>query len=648
MNYAKKAVLAMMILAVILVGPSIPAHAGQSAVPDPRLDTLFLGTKGETSDFFLDMLNMMMKEHVTWRQSFHPEDSQAISNKNLASPEAADARKKLKEVLSTLSTRLQKGSNPWFSPRYLGHMNADLLLPGVIGYMAAILYNSNNVVYEGGPATTEMELEVGLQLARLLGYNPEKAWGNITSGGTNANFQALWYARNLKSFPLAVKAVMPELVKGQSRQHLLNMPVSNALDLLDKVKNSPQYEAVLKHTVKGKGVDPKKLGKLLVPQSRHYSWDKAADVFGIGSQNMIAIPVDKNYRMDISALDRTIADLVKKKIPILAVVSVLGSTEEGAVDETHRIAALRKKYAARGVGFYYHVDAAYGGYARSLFIDGSGVFMGLDQVRKTALDYYHISESAAWPTESVYESYKAVPEADSVTIDSHKLGYVPYPAGAVVFKDKRILAVQTFHAAYVQDLRTKAPVSIGHYVLEGSKPGAAAAAVWTAHQVSPLNVDGYGQLLGRTIKTANMLYELMAKAAPFKAQNGRTYKFVPLVKPDLNIVDYVLKEVGNPSLESMNKLNQAIYDECSYVSGGLMKKDFITSKTVFSPAEYGNTPLDFVRKCGLNDAEWKNTPSVLVLRSTIMTPYLADEAEFRAYFDRLVEILKKVITKVGG
>jgi hypothetical protein len=59
----------------------------------------------------------------------------------------------------------------------------------------------------------------------------------------------------------------------------------------------------LKNTVKGKGVDPIKLGKLFVPQSRHYSWDKAADVFGIGSQNIIFIPVDKNYRMDISALD---------------------------------------------------------------------------------------------------------------------------------------------------------------------------------------------------------------------------------------------------------------------------------------------------------------------------------------------------------
>lgn len=648
MNCTKRTFFAIIIAAAILAGSSVPVHAGQVAELDPRVDTLFLGTKGETGDFFLDMLNMMMKEHITWRQNFHPEDPQAINAKNLASPEAADARKKLKEVLSTLSTRLQEGSNPWFSPRYLGHMSADLLLPGVIGYMAAILYNSNNVVYESGPATTEMELEVGLQLARLLGYDPEKAWGNLTSGGTNANFQALWYARNLKSFPLAVKAVMPELVKGLNEQRLLNMPVSQALDLLDKVKNSSRYETILKHTVKGKGVDPQKIGKLLVPQSRHYSWDKAADVFGIGSENIIAIPVDKNYRMDIEALDRTIAGLVKKKIPILAVVSVLGSTEEGSVDETHRIIALRKKYASRGIGFYYHIDAAYGGYIRSMFIDESEAFMSLDHARKTAQEIYHISEATQWPQESVYEAYKAVPEADSVTIDCHKLGYIPYPAGAVVFKDKRILAVQTFHAAYVQDLRAKAPVSIGHYVLEGSKPGAAAAAVWTAHQVSPLNINGYGLLLGRTIKTANMLYESMAKAEPFKAQNGRIYKFVPLVKPDLNIVDYVLKEVGNPSLEAMNKLNQAIYDECSYVSGNLMKKDFITSKTVFSPVEYGNTPLDFVRKCGLDNAEYEKTPSVLVLRSTIMTPYLADEAEFASYFDRLIDILKKVIMKVGG
>ncbi|MBF0397800.1 MAG: hypothetical protein HQK78_13560 [Desulfobacterales bacterium] len=96
----------------------------------------------------------------------------------------------------------------------------------------------------------------------------------------------------------------------------------------------------------------------------------------------------------------------------------------------------------------------------------------------------------------------------------------------------------------------------------------------------------------------------------------------------------------------MNKLNQAIYDECSYVSGNLMKKDFITSKTTFSPSEYGNIPLVFVRKCGLSDAEWNKTQSVLVLRSTVMTTYLSDESEFTAYFSNLIEIMKKVISKI--
>jgi len=315
------------------------------------------------------------------------------------------------------------------------------------------------------------------------------------------------------------------------------------------------------------------------------------------------------------------------------------------VDETHRIAALRDKYATRRIGFYYHIDAAYGGYIRTMFINGNGGFMSLDEARKAAVDNYRIPEAAAWPQESVYEAFKAVPRADSVTIDCHKLGYIPYPAGAVVFKDKRILAVQTFHAAYVQDLRAKAPVSIGHYVLEGSKPGAAAAAAWTAHQVSPLNMDGYGQLLGRTIKTTNMFYEYMTNAAPLVTKNGRKYRFVVLTKPDLNILDYVIKEVDNPRLEDMNKLNQAIYNACSYISGDLTKKDFIVSKTVFSPAEYGDIPLDFIRKCGFTDEEWKKTPSVLVLRSTVMTPYLAREEEARAYFERLRVILTNIISK---
>ena len=77
-----------------------------------------------------------------------------------------------------------------------------------------------------------------------------------------------------------------------------------------------------------------------------------------------------DYRMDIRALEGIIDSLAAEKRPVLAVVAVVGSTEEGAVDEVHEIVRLRERYAEKGISFYLHVDAAYGGYARALFLDG--------------------------------------------------------------------------------------------------------------------------------------------------------------------------------------------------------------------------------------------------------------------------------------
>jgi glutamate/tyrosine decarboxylase-like PLP-dependent enzyme len=101
------------------------------------------------------------------------------------------------------------------------------------------------------------------------------------------------------------------------------------------------------------------LGKVLVPQSKHYSWSKAVDVLGIGQDNLVYIPVQDNYRMDIRHLQTTIDRLIMDRTPILAVVAVVGTTEEGAVDAVHEIVQLREAYARQGVAFYLHLDAAY-------------------------------------------------------------------------------------------------------------------------------------------------------------------------------------------------------------------------------------------------------------------------------------------------
>ena len=604
-----------------------------------RTDALFLGPKSENHRFLKEMLNFMMDEHIYWRRDFHPDDKAAISMEEQQDADYLATLSRTQEALEELSGKLKTSSMPWFSPRYLGHMNSDVLMSATLGYLATILYNPNNCAYEGSPATTALEIEVGRQLAGLMGYDTTHAWGHITSGGTVANYEGLWIARNLKSVPLAVKAVAPELVKGMDDWQLLNMSVEAILDLADQTKKLGKFEEMRAHSVRGTGVEAGRLGKLLVPQSKHYSWTKAADVLGIGQDNMVSVQVSDKYRMDIDHLKEVIDECIANKTPILAVMSVVGTTEEGAVDEVHEVVKLREAYAKQGISFYLHVDAAYGGYARAMFLNEDGGFMEFDHLQ-TALDEQGIiPREVDWPARDVYDAFKAMSHANSITVDPHKMGYVPYAAGAVVFKDKRVLDLVSYFAAYVFEKSEDNPMLLGSYIMEGSKAGATAAAVWTAHRVIPLNVSGYGRIIGRGIDGANHFYGALLKQAPFEV-DGTIFTIEPLTRPDFNIVDFALNIKGNTDLDVMNDLNQRIYDQCSYKSGPVYADDWITSKTSLSHDDYGDAPQSFTERLGIPVSEWDRVKSVYVLRSCVLTPWIASRPEFASYWGGFMDTIK--------
>jgi glutamate/tyrosine decarboxylase-like PLP-dependent enzyme len=70
--------------------------------------------------------------------------------------------------------------------------------------------------------------------------------------------------------------------------------------------------------------------------------------------------------------------------------------------------------------FGVHVDAGWGGYLTSVFRRPDGSFASREEMRRS-FRYF--------PSVHVCEAFKELPEADSSTVDPHKLGYVPYPAG---------------------------------------------------------------------------------------------------------------------------------------------------------------------------------------------------------------------------
>ena len=604
-------------------------------------NALFLGPKSENHKFFKDMLNSMMDEHIFWRRDFHPDDKASVSHNEQRSENFCATEDKIQEALYDLSNKLKTSSMPWFSTRYLGHMNTDILLPAVLGYMAGILYNPNNCAYEGAPATTGMELEVGIQLGVMLGYDSDKTWGHITSGGTVANYEALWYARNLKSIPVAIKKVVPELLDGLDEWQLLNLSIERVLELLEQVKTDGLLNAVLEKSTRNTGVNTEKQGKFLIPQSRHYSWDKAVDIFGLGCDNLIPIQVKDDYRMDISYLKSVIDDLVDKKIPILGVVSVVGTTEEGAVDEIHKVVELREEYKKKGINFYYHIDAAYGGYVRTVFLDENSNFIEYEKLCSRLNKENFINDKVKWPTRNVYEAFKAIPNADSITIDCHKMGYIPYPAGAIVLKDKRMLDILSYKAPYVEGKND--PMLLGPYIMEGSKAGAAAGAVWVTHRTVPLNITGYGRIIACSIEGADYFHRCIKGIKPFKAANGREYTAITLTNPDFNVVVFAFNEVGNSDLDKMNALNERIYDRCSYVSGPVYQKKFITSKTILTDHEYGSVPGLFVEKFKIPESEWDRVKKVYVLRACIMSPFLANNTTFEEYWERFIQIMKDIV-----
>ncbi|MDT8974906.1 tyrosine decarboxylase [Paenibacillus sp. chi10] len=614
-------------------------------IPEINLKALFLGSKGENVNLFKEVLNKIVDEHVGWRQNYQPQDLPVISPFDKSSESFQNTADHMRSVFDQLSSKLRSESLPWHTAgRFWGHMNSETLMPAIIAYTAAMLWNGNNVAYESSPGTSQMEEEVGHQLCKMMSYREGHSWGHICADGSIANLEGLWYARNIKSLPLAIKEVAPEHVEGKSEWELLNMPTNEIMDILDKVQDKLD-DIKAKSARSGRYLD--KLGKWLIPQTKHYSWLKAADIIGIGLDAVEAIDVDSSYHMDIEKLETRIRELAAENTPVLGVVGVVGSTEEGQIDHIHKMVALREKLAKEGIYFYIHVDAAYGGYARSIFLDENDQFIEynkINEVFKKHNVFTDMSLKDEWLTEDVYEAFKAMSQVESITIDPHKMGYIPYSAGAIVIQDIRMRDAISYFATYVFEKGADIPALLGAYILEGSKAGATAAAVWTAHKVLPLNVTGFGKLMGASIEGAYRFYNFL-KERTFNV-NGKVIKLHPLTKPDFNMVDYVFNEEGNTDLEKMNKLNHEFFNYASYVKGGLYNNEFITSHTDFAIPDYGNSPLEFVNSLGFSREEWDRVEKVTILRACALSPYAHDKDVFEEYALKIEKAIQDKLEKI--
>ena len=101
----------------------------------------------------------------------------------------------IEAVLGDYLTRLE-ANYPFGHYRYVGQMLKPPHPLAQVAYALAMTINPNNHALDGSPATSAMEKVVVAELAAMFGF-PEAHLGHLTSGGTVANLEALWVARQL-------------------------------------------------------------------------------------------------------------------------------------------------------------------------------------------------------------------------------------------------------------------------------------------------------------------------------------------------------------------------------------------------------------------------------------------------------------------
>ena len=179
-------------------------------------------------------------------------------------------------------------------------------------------------------------------------------------------------------------------------------------------------------------------------------------VTGIGSRNIIGVPVDEQARMDPQALDMLLAESLQHRQAIYAVVVIIGATEHGSVDPLSKVLALRRKYQKLGLSFLVHADAAWGGYFTSMLLpnpDGSG-------------SESHLDDPALFLNPHTEKELRYLRFADSVTVDPHKSGYAPFPAGALCYRDGRLRFLVTWKSPVTGSVKVDS-MEMGTYGLEG-------------------------------------------------------------------------------------------------------------------------------------------------------------------------------------
>lgn len=191
-------------------------------------------------------------------------------------------------------------------PLFLNQLFGGLDPAAWVGDVVTNLLNPTMATFEIAPMLTVIEKKLVSKILEFLGFS--KGEGIMVTGGSNANLLAMLCARTYYSPNIRMTGF------GHNRY------------------------------------------RVYVSEEAHYSFDKAANITGIGTQNLILVPANEKGEMIPEELERIIVADIKDGFTPIMVGATFGTTVLGAFDPLPKIAKICEKYKV-----WLHVDAAWGG-----------------------------------------------------------------------------------------------------------------------------------------------------------------------------------------------------------------------------------------------------------------------------------------------
>lgn len=339
--------------------------------------------------------------------------------------------------------------------QFLNQLYSGQNLPALIGEFITALTNTSMYTYEVAPMATLIEKELIKKMCGIVGF--ANGGGTFATGGSNANMLAMMSARN---------------------------------KLLPSVKQN--------------GLKAGTVLTAFVSDQSHYSFDTAANILGIGSNNVYKVKSDEQGRMLSEDLAKLLELSAKRGETPFFIAATTGTTMLGAFDPLDEIAELAKKH-----DIWMHVDGSFGG---SIILSKK---------------HKHL--------------FHGIERADSFTWNPHKLMNVPLVASVLLMKENtRLLKnLSNLDTDYIYHDNEAAEYNLGKQSVQCGRR-VDALKVWLAWRF--YGDEGYE-------KRINRMFEL-AKYAQTKVEDQAKLKL--LANPQSLTICFVYDAKKQADTDSLN------------------------------------------------------------------------------------------------